>query len=479
MLLVKRKLTINYIFNLSYQILVIVLPLITTPYISRVLGPDGVGTYSYTTSITTYFILFGCIGLNLYGQREVAYHQNNSDKRSQSFFEILLLKICTMSISIFFFAFTIQIMNQYKILFYIQIIDLIANMLDITYFYQGIEDFKKIVIRNVLVKIIGIICIFTFVKTKADLPLYALIYSLSLLLGNLSMWLTINKYIHFIPVHRLHIKKHIRPTLVLFFPQIAISIYTVLDRFMIGIITNNTIQIGYYEQAQKIVKLALTLVTSLSTVMLPRIAHLYVQNDQKKIVQYTKTSLRYTFIIAFPIMFGLMGISSNLIPWFLGEEFMNSSQILMITSPIVVFMGISNIIGFQYLIPTQRQKIYTISTIIGSIVNLILNCLLIPIFLSAGAAIASVTAELGVSIFQLYCIRKEVNFIEVLKQSKLYIISSIIMFICIYFLSQYLVSTVITTFLLIFIESSLYFGLLIILKDDLVINTLTRFFKGR
>ena len=213
--------------------------------------------------------------------------------------------------------------------------------------------------------------------------------------------------------------------------------------------------------------------------MLPRIAHLYVQNDQKKIVQYTKTSLRYTFIIAFPIMFGLMGISSNLIPWFLGEEFINSSQILMITSPIVVFMGISNIIGFQYLIPTQRQKIYTISTIIGSIVNLILNCLLIPIFLSAGAAIASVTAEFGVSIFQLYCIRKEINFIEVLKQSKLYIISSIIMFICIYFLSQYLVSTVITTFLLIIIGSSLYFGLLIILKDDLVINTLTRFFKGR
>ena len=417
----KRKLTINYIFNLSYQILVIVLPLITTPYISRVLGPDGVGTYSYTTSITTYFILFGCIGLNLYGQREIAYHQNDLDKRSQSFFEILLLKICTMSISIFFFAFTIQIMNQYKILFYIQIIDLIANMLDITYFYQGIEDFKKIVIRNILVKIIGIICIFAFVKTKADLPLYAVIYSLSLLLGNLSMWLTINKYIHFIPVHKLHIKKHIRPTLVLFFPQIAISIYTVLDRFMIGIITNNTI----------------------------------------------------------PIMFGMMGISSNLIPWFLGEEFMNSSQILMITSPIVVFMGISNIIGFQYLIPTQRQKIYTISTIIGSIVNLILNCLLIPIFLSAGAAIASVTAEFGVSIFQLYCIRKEINFIEVLKQSKLYIISSIIMFICIYFLSQYLVSTVITTFLLIFIGSSLYFGLLIILKDDLVINTLTRFFKGR
>ena len=165
----KKKMTINYIFNLAYQILIIILPLITTPYVSRILGPDGIGAYSYTASITTYFILFGCIGLNLYGQREVAYHQSDKIAISKTFFEILLLKIGTMAISICVFIFTVQMMNQYKLLFYIQLLDLIANMLDITYFYQGIEEFKVIVIRNVLIKIIGIICIFTFVKTKADL----------------------------------------------------------------------------------------------------------------------------------------------------------------------------------------------------------------------------------------------------------------------------------------------------------------------
>ena len=173
----KKKMTINYIFNLAYQILIIILPLITTPYVSRILGPDGIGAYSYTASITTYFILFGCIGLNLYGQREVAYHQSDKIAISKTFFEILLLKIGTMAISICVFIFTVQMMNQYKLLFYIQLLDLIANMLDITYFYQGIEEFKVIVIRNVLIKIIGIICIFTFVKTKADLSLYVFIYS--------------------------------------------------------------------------------------------------------------------------------------------------------------------------------------------------------------------------------------------------------------------------------------------------------------
>ena len=426
----------NYLFNLINSASQLLFPLITFPYASRIMMADGIGQVNFFQSIISYISLFTCLGIPMYAIREVAKVRDNPEKMTRITVEILLLHAFLTLLG--YMAVAVICLTVTKVqtdipLFLLLSATIFFTAIGCEWFYQGIEDFKKIVIRNILVKIIGIVCIFAFVKTKADLPLYAVIYSLSLLLGNLSMWLTINKYIHFIPVHKLHIKKHIRPTLVLFFPQIAISIYTVLDRFMIGIITNNTIQIGYYEQAQKIVKLALTLVTSLSTVMLPRIAHLYVQNDQKKIVQYTKTSLRYTFIIAFPIMFGLMGISSNLIPWFLGEEFINSSQILMITSPIVVFMGISNIIGFQYLIPTQRQKIYTISTIIGSIVNLILNCLLIPIFLSAGAAIASVTAEFGVSIFQLYCIRKEINFIEVLKQSKLYIISSIIMFICIYF----------------------------------------------
>ena len=203
----KKKMTINYIFNLAYQILIIILPLITTPYVSRILGPDGIGAYSYTASITTYFILFGCIGLNLYGQREVAYHQSDKIAISKTFFEILLLKIGTMAISICVFIFTVQMMNQYKLLIYIQLLDLIANMLDITYFYQGIEEFKVIVIRNVLIKIIGIICIFTFVKTKVDLSLYVFIYSGTLLLGNLSMWLTINKHITRVPFKELKIIK--------------------------------------------------------------------------------------------------------------------------------------------------------------------------------------------------------------------------------------------------------------------------------
>lgn len=475
----KKKLTINYLFNLSYQILIIILPLITTPYVSRILGPKGIGIYSYTTSIVSYFILFGCIGLNLYGQREIAYNQNDKEKRSKTFYELLIIKICVMTISILVYLFTIENMNHYKFIFYVQIIDLIANMLDITYFYQGIEEFKKIVIRNILVKFIGIICIFTFVKTEHDLPLYAFIYSASLLLGNLSMWITINKYISKIPIRILEFKKHIKPTLIMFFPQIAISIYTVLDRMMIGLITNNTAQIGYYEQAQKIVKLTLTMVTSLSTIMMPRIAHLFINNDKSKIIAYTETSLRYTFAISFPIMFGLIGIAPNLIPWFLGDKFMESVNILIITSPIIVLIGISNIIGFQYLIPTQRQKVYTLSTIIGSFINLVLNFILIPNLFSAGAAIASVAAELGVDVFQLYCIRKEFRISNIFKQSKNYFISSLIMFIAIYMVGKCLAPTMGMSILLIMIGTLLYGIMLILFKDELIQNFYKRLFRKK
>lgn len=475
----KKKLTVNYLFNLSYQILIIILPLITTPYVSRILGPKGIGIYSYTTSITSYFILFGCIGLNLYGQREIAYNQNDKEKRSKTFYELLIIKVCVMTISIFAYLLTIETMNHYKFIFYIQIIDLIANMIDITYFYQGIEEFKKIVIRNILVKFVGIICIFAFVKTEQDLPLYAFIYSASLLLGNLSMWITINKYISKVPFRILELKKHIKPTLIMFFPQIAISIYTVLDRMMIGLLTNNTAQIGYYEQAQKIVKLSLTIVTSLSTIMMPRIAHLFINNDRSKIKTYTETSLRYTFAISFPIMFGLIGIAPNLIPWFLGNQFMESVNILIITSPIVVLIGISNIIGFQYLIPTQRQKVYTLSTVIGSLINLILNFILIPYMFSAGAAIASVAAELGVDVFQLYCIRKEFHILSIFKQSRNYFISSIVMFIVIYLMGKCLSPTMGISILLIMIGTLFYGIMLILLKDELIQSIFDRIFRKK
>lgn len=246
-----KKVIKNYLYNLGYQVLIILLPLVTTPYVSRVLGAKGIGTYGYTNSITQYFILFGCIGLNLYGQREIAYYQNDIQKRSKVFFELLLLRIITVSISIILYYFSFCQNPTYGYIFSIQIIDVVASMFDISWLYQGMEDFKKIVLRNTLVKICGLIIIFMFVKSPADLPIYVLSYSATLLLGNLSMWMYLPKFVKKVSLKYLNIQKHLKPTIVLFLPQIATSIYTMLDKTMIGALTNNTAEVGYYEQSQK------------------------------------------------------------------------------------------------------------------------------------------------------------------------------------------------------------------------------------
>lgn len=468
----KKSVKLNYIFNLCYQLLLIALPLITTPYVSRVLGAKAIGTYSFTQSIVTYFTLLGCIGLGLYGQREVAYCQKDTLKRTKILTELVLLKICSVLISLPVYIFVYLKLPDYKFLFMIQIIDIIANIFDINFFYQGMEEFQKIILRNIVVRFISIFCVFAFIKSPDDLPLYIAIQSLSILLGNISMWITLPKYVVKLNGVKLEIAQHIKPTLVLFFPQIAVSIYTVLDRTMIELLTGNTEEIGYYEQAQKIVKLALTIVTSLGTVMMPRISNLFAEQNLKEIREYIHNSLMFVMILGFPIMFGLMGIAPNLIPWFLGKEFVPSVHLVMVTSPIILLIGMSNVIGIQLLLPTRRQKAYTISTIMGSVINLCLNILLIPTLLSLGATIASLAAELSVTLFQIYCVRDDIEFGSIMKESLRYFVIGFIMFIGVYGLSISLNPNVLSTMLIIVVGVIFYFAILIFRKDVYIYSIL-------
>ena len=269
----KKSVTKNYIYNLAYQILIIILPVITTPYISRVLGVENIGIYSYTLSISAFFILFGSLGIALYGKREIAYMQKDKKRYTIAFWEILILRVITMSISLLIFGLTFARNGEYQNYFKILILEIIANCIDISWFFQGLEEFKKTVIRNMIVKIVSVVCIFVFVKTREDLTKYFIIYVLSMLIGNGSLWLYLPRFLTKVKLNELNVKKHFKPTFSLFLPQIATEIYTILDRTMIGLIVNDKSEVGFYDQSQKIIKMLLTLITSLGTVMLPRIAN--------------------------------------------------------------------------------------------------------------------------------------------------------------------------------------------------------------
>ncbi len=471
----RKSITKNYIYNLIYQILVLILPLITAPYVSRVLGAEKIGIYSYTLSISAYFILFGSLGISLYGQREIAYKQKDKKEYSKIFFEIVILRALTMLISLLIFYFVCIIKeNNYKIYYKILVLEIIGNCLDISWLFQGLEDFKKIVSRNIFIKLISIICIFLFVKTPDDLYIYFLIYVLSVLIGNASLWLYLSKYIEKCKIRELKVFRHLKPTIALFIPQIAVQVYTLLDKTMIGTIISDKSEVGYYEQSQKIVKMSLTVITSLGTVMLPRIASCFSTGDKDKISDYMHKSFNVVFLLAFPMMFGLLAISDKFVPVFFGEGYEKVSLLIKIISPIILLIGLSNIIGNQYLLPGKKQKQYTLSVIGGAIVNIIMNSFLINIYGAIGAAIGTVIAEFTVTTIQILYTRKDFNWKEILRLPIGYIISSLIMFLICFFVGKIMGDGLLSVVLQVIIGIVVYALMLLRLKDAFAIETLNR-----
>ena len=470
----KKSVAKNYIYNLSYQILVIIIPLITTPYISRVLGAENIGIYSYTLSISAFFILFGSLGIALYGKREIAYHQKNKEEYSKIFWEILILRMILMSISLVIFYFSFVTKEQYQIYYRILMLEILANCVDISWFFQGLEEFKKTVIRNMIVKVISIVCIFVFVKDKNDLTKYFLIYVLSILLGNISLWFYLPKFLTKVKLKYLKIWRHIKPTLYLFIPQIAIEVYTLLDRTMIGAIISDKSEVGFYDQSQKIIKMLLTMITSLGTVMLPRIASNFASGKKKKIAKYLKKSFNMVFFLSFPMIFGIISVSSIFVPKFFGEGYGKVAILMNVISPIILFIGLSNVIGTQYLLPIKRQKEFTISVVCGAIINFIINISLIWKFGAIGASIGTVIAELTVAMVQIFFIRKDFKIINIIKSSKNYLFSSIIMFIVCLVIKSIVRKPYFSMALQCSLGCIIYLVILILLEDKFLFEILDR-----
>ena len=464
----KKSVKKNYIYNLIYQILVMIIPLITTPYLSRVLGAENIGIYSYTLSITTYFILFGSLGVAMYGQREIAYVQDNKDKRSKTFYEIFIMRIITLFISLIIFYITFCIKGEYNVYYKILILEIIANAIDISWYFQGLEEFKKTVIRNTIVKLISVVCIFVLVKNNNDLNKYFAIYVLSNVIGNLSLWLYIPKYTSKVKLNELKVIRHLKPTIILFIPQVATQIYTVLDKTMIGAIIADKSEVGYYEQAQKIIKLLMTIATSLGTVMMPRIAATYSKGNKEKVREDMNTSFSLIMLLAFPLMFGIISVANKFVPLFYGNGYEKVIPIMCIISPIIIFIGLSNVTGTQYLLPTKQQNKYTISVVMGAVVNFILNIILIKKYASIGASIATVVAEFCVTLSQFILIRKNIKFKEVIPIIYKYIIASIVMFIASMVVGCCITNNILSIFIQILVSVIIYLGVLIIMKDKMI-----------
>lgn len=472
----------NFLYNVSYQILTMLLPLFTAPYISRVIGAEGVGIYSYSSSIANYFVLFAMLGLANYGNRTISQVRDNKQLLSQTFFNIYGLQLITSLIMIVGYVFYINtFVTENRVIFYIQLLLIIATILDINWFFFGLEQFKLTVTRNTIIKLLTVGCIFIFVKDSNDLWIYAVIMASGTLLSQLILWFFIKKYVYFKMPTMKGICSHLQPNLVLFIPVLAVSIYKIMDKIMLGFMTNMT-EVAYYENSEKLINIPMGIITALGTVMLPRMSNLIATGNNKKALQMIEISLKFSMFLAIGMVGGIIIVSPNFIPLFLGDEFVNAIPVISLLVVTVIFISWANVIRTQYLIPHQKDKIYIKSTLLGALVNVISNIIFIPIYGAVGAAFGTIFAEATVAIYQTIKVRNELDIRKYLINSIVYIAPAIIMYIAGNIISLKFSSSIVIVCMQIIFGGSIYLiltGLILLLVDKEIRMKFNKYFIER
>lgn len=468
----RRSVTKNYIYNMLFQVLNLLLPFITTPYVSRVLQADNIGIYSYTYSIITTFVLFGSLGVATYGQKEIAAAGDDKQKVSKLFWEINSVKFWAILVASLVYCIMTLMSGRYMLYFAVQFPYFISAALDISWFYQGIEDFKYVAIRGSLIKILSAVLVFVSVRKHDDLVIYLLIMCLSQMIGNIPMWIRLKQEVVRVHIRFCDLKRHLRPTMVYFIPSIATQVYAVLDKAMLGMIVRSDIENGYYEQAHKIVNMTMSIVTSYTVVMRSRMSYLFAQKNYTEIRKRTQESLHFVCMLVFPMGFGLAGIAKNFVPWFFGEGYEKVVDILYAFCPLYVLLGICTCIGTHILTPSGRQRKSNIGQVAGAIANLCLNAVLIPHLNSIGAAIASTMTEMIILIIYLYYSMEYVRTTDVMKISVKYFIAAVGMFALLRPLSNKLEPSILNSLVLMVFSGAIYALLLFVLRDSFFCNKL-------
>lgn len=452
----------NYAYNLSYQLLVILLPIITTPYVTRIFSSDDLGTYGYFSSIVTYFVLLATLGVANYGTKEISAHRK---ELRQNFWGIYTLQSGATLLSIILYSLLcILVPGMQNPVAYILGLSLVSKGLDISWLFQGLEDFKKITVRNTTVKLLGVASIFLFVKSASDLYLYVFLLTIFELLGQLSMWLPARKYIGHPQFDWAYAKQHVKPVILLFLPQIAISLYVTLDRTMLGALAS-TDDVGIYDQAIKVVNILLTLVTSLGSVMLPRVSSLLSSGDHKAVNKMHEMSFLIYNLVIFPMIAGMLIVNDDFVSFFLGQDFQEARYAIAIMVFRMFFIGWTNIMGIQILIPHNKNREFMLSTTIPAFVSVGMNLLLIPSFGFIGASIVSLATEVIVWLIQLYYTRDYLKEVSIIPAMLKILLASVVMYVVLLLVKELVhIRPVLNVIIYTVIGAIIYFVMVFILR---------------
>lgn len=465
-----KSVKLNMIMNAILTMSNIIFPLITFPYASRILLPSGMGKITFATSIVAYFSMFAQLGIPTYGIRACAKVRDDKQKLSRTVQELLIINVVTVIISYAFFAisiFTIPKFNAQKELLLIMGITILLNAMGVEWLYKALEQYSYITIRSIIFKIIALISLFLLIHNQEDYIIYGGITIFAASASNILNFINLRKHIILKPMGGYKIKNHLQPMLIFFAVSVAATIYTNLDNVMLGFIKGD-VEVGYYTAAIKVKTILVSLVTSASVVLLPRASHYIEQGKKDEFYGILNKTLRLLLILAIPLAIYFMMYAKESILLLSGKDFINSIFPMQIIMPTLIFIGMTNLIGIQMLVPLGKEKLVLWSEIAGAAVDLILNAIFIPSYGATGAAIGTLVAELVVLFVQLLFVKdkikelcKNVSWLKIL-------ISNIFAFV----LSCWVMTVDWTIFVILMVSALIYFSIysicLLILKEPLI-----------
>lgn len=473
-----QSVKVNYILNLINTGTQMLFPLITFPYVCRVIEADGIGQINFFQSIISYISLFTCLGIPMYAIREIARDRSDVVQMNRTAMEILLLHSMLTLVGYAIVAILCLTVPQIQVnipLFLILSLTIFFTAIGCEWFYQGIEDFKYITIRGLIIKTVSVVLLFIFVKSKTDLLYYGCYTVFGVLGGNIFNFFRLRKYIHRenIIFSELHIKRHIKPVLKVFSFSVVTSIYLQLNTVLLGFL-KNALAVGYFAASTKVMQMLLKMSACLGSVMMPRASHLIAENKETEFNRLIQKSYDFTLAIALPMTIGLIFCAPSLITALCGVKFEHSILPSQIIAPIILMVAISNIFGIQVLFPKGKINIVTLCCGIGAVADLMLNLCLIPLFSYIGTSIAYLGAEVATTVSMYFIGRRYIPIIYFKKSHLTYVLGCIVMAFVLYGISLLQLPTLTILLLQGCCGVLAYFIILCICKDEMLVQILSR-----
>lgn len=397
------NLRLNFVYNVTYQVLSLALPVVTSPYLSRVLGAENLGVYSYTYSVAYYFVLFAMLGVNNYGNRSVAVARDDPKKVKSVFWKIWSLQAFLAVVSVVLYVLYSISLADSAIFALIWVPYVLSAALDVNWLFFGLERFKLTVTRNFVVKLATFILTFVVVRGEAALQNYLTLMSLSLFFSTAVLWPFVLREVGFAAPKLHEVMCHIKPNLVLFVPVIAVSLYTVLDRIMLGQMAGMG-ETGVFENSLKVAQLPFTLISALGTVMLPHASNLLARGKSREATEFMGPSMWFALLLSSAFTFGLIAVTPEFVPVFFGKGFDACTVVMPVIVLEMPFMAWANVVRTQWLIPQGEDRAYVASVIAGAAVNFAVNFTFIPRLGALGAGIGTLAAEIAVCAVQTFVV---------------------------------------------------------------------------